>query len=163
MRNVKRWALLGALFCALGSVAARGQMTPISPDGSLFPDSGPHRPGVSPYAAAQARALREGMAAAAADASTRTMMDDAARTPQPKFVRQNASAAAGVGEVLALRPVPSGTVVHFTVDGTRPTLASPVYVHPLPLHAHMRVRAIAVRPGGTPSDETSLWTSRLRR
>ena len=51
-------------------------------------------------------------------------------------------------------------VIHYTMDGTVPTAASPVYAGPLPITATTRLRAMA-RAGGTSSAVTSASWVRL--
>jgi hypothetical protein len=50
---------------------------------------------------------------------------------------------------------PEGATIHYTTDGTTPTLASPVYVGPLALSSSMTVSARAFRTNWTPSATTT--------
>lgn len=49
--------------------------------------------------------------------------------------------------VLQLSTVPATAQIHVTVDGTRPTAASPVYTAPIPVDRSTRIRAAAMDAG----------------
>jgi hypothetical protein len=52
---------------------------------------------------------------------------------------------------VALTSPTSGATIHYTLDGSTPTTASPVYSAPLAVGATTVVRALAVKSGSTPS------------
>jgi chitodextrinase len=49
----------------------------------------------------------------------------------------------------------AGATIHYTLDGSPPTLASPTYVNPIPVTAAATVRAIAVKGGALTSPAAS--------
>ena len=57
---------------------------------------------------------------------------------------------------LRMETTTPGAVVHYTLDGSEPTEASPAYQQELTLTETTRVRARAYRPGFAPSDETTV-------
>lgn len=70
--------------------------------------------------------------------------------------------AASEAVVVELRSPVSNATVHYTLDGSTPTAASPVYVSPLRLHRsakNMVVTAIAIVPGYRSSIPTTLTLS----
>lgn len=46
---------------------------------------------------------------------------------------------------------PADAVIHYTINGSEPTIASPVYSDPIPITAAITIRAIAVKEGYNPS------------
>lgn len=61
------------------------------------------------------------------------------------------------GLVVALSSADAGAVIHYTLDGSAPTAASPVYTAPLALTASTTVRAVAVLDGETGDDTTATY------
>ena len=61
---------------------------------------------------------------------------------------------------LELGSATEGAVIHYTLDGTTPTTASPVYRHPMVLRQTTDVRAIAVKKGMAPSPVMSIRATR---
>lgn len=51
--------------------------------------------------------------------------------------------------------VPTGSKVHYTIDGSEPTLASPVYSKPLPLLKSTVIRSLVEKAGSLPSPISS--------
>ena len=49
----------------------------------------------------------------------------------------------------------SGATIHYTIDGTAPTIGSPPYPGPIPVSATTTIKAIAVAPGYNASDVAS--------
>lgn len=59
------------------------------------------------------------------------------------------------GKRVALSSPQSGTVIHYTVDGSTPTVQSAIYEKPIELASDVTVQAIAVQEGKTDSDISS--------
>ncbi len=58
-----------------------------------------------------------------------------------------AGGAAAPGTAVVLTSSTLDAAIHYTIDGTAPTIASPVYNGPIPITGDMTVRAIAVKAG----------------
>jgi len=52
---------------------------------------------------------------------------------------------------------PTVGTIHYTIDGTEPTVDSPIYTDPIRIEATTWVQAISVDPGAAPSGVTSRW------
>lgn len=57
------------------------------------------------------------------------------------------SGAYAAGQTVVLASMTTGAVIHYTVDGSEPTAASPTYTAPLVVNATTTVRAIATKDG----------------
>src|SRR5207302_847608 len=74
-----------------------------------------------------------------------------ARVATPSFSPAGGTYVGGLTVTIGVTT--QGAVIHFTIDGSAPTLASPVYAGPLPIGKTTIVRAAAFASGMTASDE----------
>lgn len=66
------------------------------------------------------------------------------------------------GTLVSIASATTGTVLHYTLDGSDPGGSSPVYSVPLLLNGNATLRAIAMKPGYAPSSITTVsfgWTA----
>ncbi len=83
----------------------------------------------------------------------KTKLIDSPTTPAPEF-RPNRRVFADQVTVHAVTTSP-GVKVHYTTDGSTPTLKSPVWTKPIKLNETTVVKALAVRDGMKPSGVTT--------
>lgn len=83
-----------------------------------------------------------------ADFFVRELMTPAARPPSPEIY----PIPRLIGNPTAVTMLaPRGAVIHYTIDGSQPTAASPVYQNPFTVVPGTTVKAISVAAGMTPS------------
>jgi hypothetical protein len=76
-----------------------------------------------------------------------------ARTPNPAMTPDGGSFKGNIQVAIADKD--RQAMIHYTVDGSKPTQASPMYVSPLTVTAKTKVRAMAAHGGELPSSVVS--------
>lgn len=70
----------------------------------------------------------------------------------PAVTAQPPGPAVSAGTLVKLTTPLEGAVIHYTLDGTEPTTASPVYQQPIAVAEPLTIKALAVKDGWTASD-----------
>jgi beta-glucanase (GH16 family) len=76
----------------------------------------------------------------------------AMRTALPVIAATSGNGAQNGAQIVSLHDATAGAVIHYTVDGSPPTAASPVYEAPFLVASNLTVKAIAVFAGYQDSD-----------
>ena len=78
----------------------------------------------------------------------------------PLAVQFSPGAGTFVGSETVTLSVQAGAAIHYTLDGSLPTVMSPIYRKPITLNTSTRLRAFAIAPGASTREGSSRATAR---
>jgi hypothetical protein len=100
-------------------------------------------------AAQQQQDFQNFMNSSSASASSTAAAGVVAMTPKPKIAPKGGTFKGSVE--VSMSEADASAMVHYTTDGSKPTLASPLYVEPFTVSAKTKVSAVAMDGSARPS------------